>query len=96
MNSNTEKLIKDLCAAKTEIRDARKLANEEKSLKLLAETNVKRCKEDVECLQNECKSYKDQCVEYKQYSSKLAEELTVLEEKITGGYCGVLRGLSFL
>ncbi|CAH0549549.1 unnamed protein product [Brassicogethes aeneus] len=82
LNSNTEKLIKDLCNAKTEIQEAKKLANEQKSLKLLAETKVKRCNEDVQCLQGECKSYKEQCVEYKKYSTQLSEELTMAEEKI--------------
>ncbi|KAG5866592.1 hypothetical protein JTB14_013111 [Gonioctena quinquepunctata] len=83
LNSNTEKLIQDLCKAKRDIQDAKKAANEEKSLKLLAETKVKRLTEDVECLQSECSSYKQQCLDYRQCSSQLADELTVAEGIIT-------------
>lgn len=49
---------------------------------MFAETKVKRLAEDIECLQNECQGYKQQCVEYKQYSTGLSDELTVAEEKI--------------
>nr|XP_023022952.1 citron Rho-interacting kinase [Leptinotarsa decemlineata] len=83
LNSNTEKLISDLCKSKQEIQVAKKAVNEEKSLRLLAETKVKRLSEDVECLQKECASYKKQCIDYKQFCSNLSEELTVAEEKIT-------------
>ncbi|XP_044261577.1 citron Rho-interacting kinase [Tribolium madens] len=80
---NTEKLIKDLCKAKEEIQEAKKATNEEKSLRLLAETKVKRLTEDVELLHNECDSYKDQCLKYKECASNLSEELTVSEEKVS-------------
>jgi chromosome segregation ATPase len=83
LSENTEKLIGDLCKAKEEIQESKKLANEEKSLKLLAETKVKRLTEDVECLQNECQSYKDQCLKYKEFSNNLTEELTLCEEKVS-------------
>ncbi|KAJ8956368.1 hypothetical protein NQ318_015106 [Aromia moschata] len=83
LNANTEKLIQDVCKAKQEVQEARKQTNEEKSLRLLAETKIKRMREDIECLQGECSSYKQQCVEYKTYSTTLSDELTVAEEKIS-------------
>ncbi|CAH1118647.1 unnamed protein product [Phaedon cochleariae] len=83
LNANTDKLIRDLCSAKQQIQEAKKSANEEKSLKLLAETKAKRLLEDIECLHNECTSYKQQCMEYKQYSTQLSDELSVAEEKIS-------------
>lgn len=83
LNSNTEKLIQDLCKAKEDIQEARKQANEEKSLRLLAETKIKRQNEDIQCLQNECASYKAQCMEYKQCTTNLSDELTIAEEKIS-------------
>ncbi|XP_056637820.1 citron Rho-interacting kinase [Diorhabda sublineata] len=82
LNSNTEKLIRDVCDAKKEIQEAKKLTNEEKSLRIFAETKIKRLEEDIECLQNECTSYKQQCIDYKQYSAGLSDELSVAEEKI--------------
>ena len=80
---NTEELIKDLCKAKEEIQEAKKSANEEKSLRLLTETKVKRLSEDMESLQTECDSYKDHCLKYKECSNTLSEELTVSEEKVS-------------
>ncbi|XP_015836485.1 citron Rho-interacting kinase [Tribolium castaneum] len=80
---NTEKLIKDLCKAKEEIQEAKKATNEEKSLRLLAETKAKRLAEDVELLQNECEAYKDQCFKFKECSNNLSEELTLSEERVS-------------
>ncbi|XP_060533319.1 citron Rho-interacting kinase [Cylas formicarius] len=82
-NANTEKLIGDLCESKRETQEARKLLNEEKSLRAVTEAKIKRLEEDVKCVENECKSYKQQCVDYKQYSSDLSDELTVAEEKLS-------------
>lgn len=36
----------------------------------------------MECLEKECAAYKQQCIEFKQYSGGLAEELNLAEEKI--------------
>lgn len=83
LNSNTEKLIQDLCKAKEDIHEAKKNANEEKSLRLLAESKIKRLNEDIQCLQNECTSYKAQSMEYRQCSTNLSDELTVAEEKLS-------------
>nr|CAI5863093.1 unnamed protein product [Callosobruchus analis] len=82
LNSNTDKLVQDLCKAKQDIQEAKKLANEEKSLRILAETKVKRLNEDIQCLQKEAEDYKQKCMEYKQYSTTLSDDLTLAEEKI--------------
>ncbi|KAJ8916601.1 hypothetical protein NQ315_000246 [Exocentrus adspersus] len=83
LNANTEKLIQDLCQAKENIQEAKKQTNEEKSLRLVAENKIKRLTEDIQCLQNECTAYKNQCIEYKQCSASLSDELGVAEEKIS-------------
>lgn len=83
LNSNTEKLIHDLCNAKQDIQEARKLTNQEKSLKIAAETKVKRLQDEIETLKIEIKSCDEQCSEYKRYTKDLSEELSVAEEKIT-------------
>ncbi|KAJ8927857.1 hypothetical protein NQ314_019638, partial [Rhamnusium bicolor] len=83
LNSNTEKLIQDLCKAKQAIQEARKLANEEKSLKVLAETKIKRLNEDIECLQRECSAYKQQCTEYRQYLTTVSDGLNMSEDKVS-------------
>nr|CAH7718792.1 unnamed protein product [Callosobruchus chinensis] len=82
LNSNTDKLVQDLCKAKQDIQEAKKLANEEKSLRILAETKIKRLNEDIQCLQKEAEDYKQKCMEYKQYSTTLSDDLTLAEEKI--------------
>ncbi|XP_050504436.1 citron Rho-interacting kinase [Diabrotica virgifera virgifera] len=84
LNLNTEKLIKDLCDVKRELQETKKLVNEEKSLKLFAETKIKKLNEDIDCLQNECISYKQQSSEYRQFSSGLSNELSATEEKVSG------------
>ncbi|KAJ8966919.1 hypothetical protein NQ314_003226 [Rhamnusium bicolor] len=83
LNSNTEKLIQDLCKAKQAIQEAKKLANEEKSLKVLAETKIKRLNEDIECLQRECSAYKQQCTEYRQYLTTVSDGLNMSEDKVS-------------
>ncbi|CAH1979493.1 unnamed protein product [Acanthoscelides obtectus] len=82
LNCNTDKLVQDICKAKEDIQEAKKLANEEKSLRILAETKIKRLNEDIECLQKEAEDYKQKCMEYKQYSTNLSDDLTLAEEKI--------------
>lgn len=69
--------------AKQDILEAKKQANEEKSLKLYAETKVKRLHEDIEVMQNECQTYQMQREEYKDFSTKLSEDLSIAEEKIS-------------
>ncbi|GJQ75197.1 hypothetical protein Trydic_g9799 [Trypoxylus dichotomus] len=83
LTSEIEKLKSDLAAERTNVIEARKLTNEEKSFKLLAETKCKKLTEDIEHLQEENSSYKDQCQEFKSYSSNLSEELNSAEHKIT-------------
>ncbi|KAI4463668.1 myotonic dystrophy s/t kinase-related [Holotrichia oblita] len=78
-----DKLKADLAAEINNIMEARKLTNEEKSFKLLAETKCRKLAEDIEHLQEENSSYKDQCKEFKSYSSTLSEELNVAEQRIT-------------
>lgn len=80
---NTEKLIQDVCNAKQETQEARKLSNEEKSLRIVAETRVKRLQEEIECLKNEIKSCNEQCSEYKRFTKELSDELNAAEEKVT-------------
>lgn len=82
LQCNTSKLIAELAKAKEDIQEARKQFNEQKSLRLLGETSCRRLKEDVQCLEKECAAYKQQCIEFKQYSGNLSEELNAAEEKI--------------
>lgn len=81
--ANAEKLIKDLAKTKEEVQKARSLANEEKSLKLLTETKLKRLTEDLEVMKKERDSFKEQCAEFKTYSAGLLEELTLADEKLS-------------
>lgn len=82
--ANTEKLVSDLCVAKKEIQEAKKLANEEKSFKLLAENKVQRLKDELEITQTERDTCKIMLEEYKQQSCNLSQELIDVEEKLTG------------
>ncbi|CAG9767567.1 unnamed protein product [Ceutorhynchus assimilis] len=83
LSGNTEKLIADLCQARSETQEARRQINEQKSLKAVAEQKNKRLQEDIDCLTKECTDYKSQCMEYKQFSHGLSEELTGVEEKLS-------------
>lgn len=79
--SEVEKLKSDITAERNNVTNARKLTNEEISFKLLAETKCKKLTEELELLQEENASYKDQCQEFKSYSSSLSEELNMAEQK---------------
>lgn len=83
LNENIEKLIQDVCDAKQEIQDARRLTNEEKSFRIAAETKVRRLNEEIESQQNEIQSCNEQCSEYKRFTRELSAELSAAEEKIT-------------
>ncbi|CAG9853757.1 unnamed protein product [Phyllotreta striolata] len=83
LNGNTEKLIRDLCEAKSETQEAKKRINEEKSANILAESKIKRLNEDVARLNEECQNYRQQCFDFKQFSTGLSDELAVAEEKIS-------------
>ncbi|XP_031331447.1 citron Rho-interacting kinase-like [Photinus pyralis] len=80
--ANTDKLIKELAASKEQVQETKRMVNEERSLKLIAETHCRRLMEDIECLQKESSSYKQQCVDFRQYSSTLTDEVSSMEEKI--------------
>ncbi|KAK5638338.1 hypothetical protein RI129_012633 [Pyrocoelia pectoralis] len=81
--ANTEKLINELAHTKEQVQDAKRMVNEERALKLIAETHCRRLMEDIECLQKEVSSYKQQCIDFRQYSSTLTDEVTSMEERIT-------------
>lgn len=52
-------------------------------MKLLTETKLKRLAEDLEVMKRERDSFKDQCSEFKTYSTGLLDELTTTEEKLS-------------
>lgn len=81
-NADTEKWLENLAKAQEDIRQAKKMANEEKSYRLLSETKCKRLLEDVECVQNELEAAKMRYSELKEYSNGLAEELDVLQRRM--------------
>ncbi|XP_017783793.1 PREDICTED: citron Rho-interacting kinase [Nicrophorus vespilloides] len=66
---------------KADILSSKKHANEEKSLKLLAETKHKRLNEDFIAIKKELDSYKEDCKEFKEFSNTLSEELNESEQK---------------
>lgn len=83
LTTEIDKLKADLADERNNVMEARKLTNEERSFKLLAETKCKKLAEDLEHLQEENVSYKAQCKELKSYSSTLSEELNIAEQRIT-------------
>ncbi|XP_045467164.1 citron Rho-interacting kinase-like [Harmonia axyridis] len=83
LKTNSENLLAELRNAKREIQEAKKLANEEKSFKLIAENKLQRLKDETETIHHDLDTYKHQTKEYKDYSNKLSEELTSAEEKLT-------------
>ncbi|KAF7283165.1 hypothetical protein GWI33_001228 [Rhynchophorus ferrugineus] len=83
LKANTEKLIGDLCQSKQETQEAKKQINEQKSLKAVAEQKIKRLQEDKDCLEKECADYKLKCMEYKQMSSGLSDQLMISDDKLS-------------
>lgn len=83
LNANTDKLIQDVCQAKQETQEARRLTNEEKSLRIVAETRIKRLQEEIDSLKTEVQSCNEQLSDYKRFTKELSEELNAAEEKIT-------------
>lgn len=83
MNNNIDKLIHDLTNAREEIQKSKKAVNEQISLKLMAESKSKRLKDEIDCLKRECDTYKVQSKDFREYSTKLNDELGVVEEKMT-------------
>lgn len=77
-----KQLESELSETKYNLQEAKKLVNEEKSLKLLTENKYKKNSEETENLQKELKTYINRCEEFKEYSNGLCHDLTRAEEKI--------------
>lgn len=74
-------LSDDVSVFKIDLQEARQQMNEEKSYRLVAETQCKRLQEDVDLLRKECNSYKQQVLDYKELSAQLSEDLNASEER---------------
>ncbi|KAF5279138.1 hypothetical protein FQA39_LY18316 [Lamprigera yunnana] len=82
-NANTEKLIGELARSKEQIQEITNFMNKERSLKLNIEIECKRLVEDMKSLEVEVATYKQQCMDFREYSCKLTQELSSMEENIT-------------
>lgn len=81
-NYKIEQLTVETDQLKQKLSDVKKFANEEKSLKFMAESKHKRLLEEKESLENNLKVYRSQRDEFKEYANNLSEELRLVEEKL--------------
>lgn len=75
-------MLVELTKQKVEIQAAKQSTNEEKSLRLIADTKCKKLTEDLEGYQKGINAFKQQCNDFKEYSNNLSSELSVVEEKV--------------
>lgn len=81
-NAKTEMWLENLTKAQEQVKEARKAANEEKSLRLLCETKYKRVSDELDLVQKEQEQTKLRCKELKEHSNDLMNQLNALQEKL--------------
>lgn len=81
VNEERGKWLETMTRTQEEVREARKSANEEKSLRLLAETKCKRFVEDWNAMQKEQEETRLRYEELKRHTKDLTEQLNDLQEK---------------
>lgn len=81
MEDKMSHLSDEINYSKSEIQESKQKSNEEKTLRLLAETQSKRLQEDIDLLKKECASYKQQVLDYKELSTQLNDDMTTAEER---------------
>lgn len=81
--SEIEDLSVELSKTKTDLIEAKKSMNEEKSLRFLSETKYKRLCEDMTNLEEECNSVKEQSNHFEQQYNTLSDDITRSEQKVS-------------
>lgn len=78
-----EKLLENLTKTQEEVREAKRAMNEEKSLRLLAETKCKRLADDLQLAQKEKQEMQMRYEELKEHAKGMSEELNVLQGQLS-------------
>lgn len=82
-NVEREKLLENLAKTQEEVREAKRAINEEKSLRLLAETKTKRMSDDLQSVLNEKEQIQKRYDSVKTNVKDLNEELNNLQERLS-------------